>query len=297
MTTKKEKEEEINDEDVFADVGIMFEGSHATTLQHYDYKNITGGSSAGKNIHIALRVIDDEPGAVQSGHYLWPASPALSEFLVQQLQPAMEEEGVHFLPTSILELGAGQALAGLTALQLFAKQLKCLVVTDHDPGTLERARDNYETTLEEIYERAQTEEEQFSIVNDLGSIPVEFESLEWGDPQGHDKIRELIQEHGDDDDPPTFDLVLGSDLVYCADVVEPLLETASQLMSRSIGKGRFLLSQSFVYDDATEAILDQVSSNLNLQRILHVDTLLSDKENGVRIQEFRFRPSTTKEKE
>lgn len=204
----------------------------------------------------------------------WPASPALCEYMIQ-----VESK---LCPKSIVELGAGCALVSLVALQLYEEHVQQLVVTDHDPGTLERARDNHEETLEELYERAETEEEQFQVINRLGSIPVAFESLEWGRAEGAKQIKNLLVDNNLE--PPLFDLVLGSDLIYCTDVVEPLLTTASMFMNK-VGAAKFLLSQSFVYDQATEDAIDEVCADLKLERIVHEDKLT---EKGARIQEFRF---------
>jgi predicted nicotinamide N-methyase len=273
MPCKKTKEEEEEDA-VYADVGIMFEGSHASTLKHFAFDN--------NNIHIALKVVDDEPGAVQSGHYLWPAAHSLCEYLVQK-------NNVSERPTTILELGAGCALVSLVALQLYKDKLQCLVVTDHDPGTLERARDNHETTLEELYERAATEDEQLSIINELGSIPVKTESLEWGEEKDWKKLQEILKQcnHVEKEKASSscfFDLILGSDLIYCLEVVEPLLLTASKLLS---GDGTFYLSQSFVYDMATEEEMDKVCQTFGLTREILVDDLSAQQKSGVRIQRFR----------
>jgi predicted nicotinamide N-methyase len=295
--TSKTTEEDANANDIsakqeddamYADLGFMFEGSHASTLKHFDYQRTTKGPGTNNNnnnkpIRIALKVVDDEPGGVQSGHYLWPASPALCEYMIQ-----VESK---LRPKGIIELGAGCALVSLVALQLYQEYVRQLVVTDHDPGTLERARDNHEETLEELYERAETEEEQFQVINRLGSIPVAFESLEWGQAEGVKKIQKSVVDKNNLE-PPLFDLVLGSDLIYCTDVVEPLLTTASMFMNNSnnnkddgAAAAKFLLSQSFVYDQATEETIDEVCTKLKLERIVHQDKL---SEKGARIQEFRF---------
>jgi predicted nicotinamide N-methyase len=280
MPWKKTKEEEEEDA-VYADVGIMFEGSHASTLKHFAFNN-NNNNSNDANIHIALKVVDDEPGAVQSGHYLWPAAHSLCEYLVQN-------NGNERPTTTILELGAGCALVSLVALQLYKDKLQCLVVTDHDPGTLERARDNHETTLEELYERAATEDEQLSIINELGSIPVKTESLEWGDEKDWKKLQEIVKQSNHVEKKKAssscfFDLILGSDLIYCVEVVEPLLLTASKLLS---GDGTFYLSQSFVYDTATEEEMDKVCQTFGLEREILVDDLSAKERSGVRIQRFR----------
>jgi hypothetical protein len=74
-----------------------------------------------------------------------------------------------------------------------------------------------------------------------------------------------------------------SDLIYDKDVVEPLLGSVSLLMDK---RGTFLLSQSFVYDDATERDIDRLCSTLGLQRTVIQDDLSSD--GGVKLQEFHW---------
>ncbi|CAN0354302.1 unnamed protein product, partial [Hapterophycus canaliculatus] len=61
----------------------------------------------------------------QSGHYVWPAAPALAAYLVDR-KSALPRGG------KCLELGAGCGLAGLVAAQL--PSTTAVVFTDHDPG-------------------------------------------------------------------------------------------------------------------------------------------------------------------
>jgi len=277
---RKEMEEQEEEEqpasvstegdDYFADVGFMIDASLPVRLEHFHWE-----TTDSRNITVALHVADDTPGAVQSGHYLWPAATMLAEYLVKT--PISTTRTT----SSIVELGAGCALASLTALQVFASNVQCIIVTDHDPGTLVRARDNLETTLQMIVDAAVSDggdDDLNAAINELASVPVEFEPYEWGQPAT--KILKLVQEHiaaG----VSAVDLVLGTDLIYCKDVVEPLLQTSAQLISKT---GRFLLSQSFAYDKDTEGEIDRVCSELELKRTILQD---DDTDDGVRrIQEF-----------
>ena len=243
-------------DDHFAEIGFMFEGSEASTLKHYEFQhNAT-------TVKIALRVVDEDPGAVQSGHYLWPAAPALAEYLLQSsLQPA-----------AVLELGAGCALASITALQVFPT-IQYLVATDHDPGTVERAEGNHDATLEYLGDERFAER--------LLVVPVRFDSLSWGDEAGASGLLLDLQTHQPN---KKFDLVLGSDLIYDKDVVEPLFTTVSLVMEKG---GSFILSQSFVYDDATEGNIERLCSKYGLARTLIMDELSLD--GGVKLQEFHWK--------
>ena len=81
-----------------------------------------------------------------------------------------------------------------------------------------------------------------------------------------------------------FDLVLGSDLVYDKDVVTPIMDSVSALMADG---GIFLLSQSFLYDDATEMLIDQLCAQHGFERIVLKDDLTS--EGGFKLQEFHWK--------
>jgi hypothetical protein len=149
-------------------------------------------------------------------------------------------------------------------------------VTDHDPGTLNRARDNRTSTLKDLQEKRDTE-----FVENVSSIPVFFEPLSWGDKDGAERLLDLLQ--STKTASKSFDWILGSDLIYCQEVVEPLIRTASFLLEKNKAS-KFLLSQSFPYDEKTEQEIDKTCDKLGLQRIMLRDTL--DQEGGVRIQKY-----------
>lgn len=268
LTEKKEVKDDKGDEGEdlqYESLGCLLEANLPTTLKHYEWKH------GRRNIHVAVRVVDDDPGAIQSGHYLWPAAPALCKYLASNATVVSK-------PSSIIELGAGCGLVSLTALQLFHDSLQCLVTTDKDPSTLERARENYQITLQELYQREETEDEQLQSIQKLSSLPIEFELLEWG-RRGLDHWKEAIMEHKNA--PLEFTMVLGSDIIDCVEVVSPLFQTATQLMSVS---ATFFLSQSFLYDEETEIEIDNQCQKLGLERVILIDTLPT---HGVRIQLFR----------
>ncbi|CAM9239652.1 unnamed protein product, partial [Ascophyllum nodosum] len=113
-----------SDDDCFGDVGFMFDGALPKARRLFCFSDIS----------VPVRLVDANPGAVQSGHYLWPAAPALSAYLVEQRR---------FLPGgAVLELGAGCGLGGLVAAQLPGST--AVVFTDHDPGVLAMIRESIE---------------------------------------------------------------------------------------------------------------------------------------------------------
>lgn len=70
----------------------------------------------------------------QSGHYVWPAAPALSAYLADRRESLLLPHGGGGSGSGVrcLELGAGCGLAGLVAAHL--RGTSAVVFTDHDPG-------------------------------------------------------------------------------------------------------------------------------------------------------------------
>jgi len=264
----------------FTDIGFMFDNAQSTKQTHLIFTPSCPcilETNSSLSVQVELECIDDNPGAVQSGHYLWPASSSLSQYIVD-IYSTLHEVSCHFndsqiiMPArsiqSMVELGAGCGLVSIVALQVF-QEVKCSIMTDHDPGTLQRAKDNYIATRDSI-----------GIENEKGKKEPENESDEqFGDTlsfnkDGTNHNEFTITNNG-------FDLVLGSDLIYCRDVVYPLLLTASCLMGSNNSNTMFILSQSFPYDDDTEKEIDDVCAQLGLSR--NILTCKLDV-GGVRIQ-------------
>lgn len=249
-----------DEESYFDEVGYLFESNQPVRLEQFQW--------AHSSVAICLHVADEEPGNIQSGQYLWPAANLLAEYIVRNQESLAVE--------SVVELGCGCGLASLTSLQVWKETIQYLVMTDHDPNVLARARDNLETTIQRLIENADTDDELNTLINSVASIPVDFESLEWGDVETGDSIlRNGLLDHTE---RGTAHLVLGSDVVYCVQAVGPLLRSASQLMDPV--KGRFWLAQSMPYNTEIEAALNNISGVLGLKR----RTLLQDGNN--RILEF-----------
>jgi hypothetical protein len=352
-------------DDYFADVGFMFDSCHKSKLETVRFpmiaaaapadhsNNKSGSCGTPRRVQVSMHVVADEtPGALQSGHYLWPGAKLLASYLVANAgargkdtagadteagtTESTEQQRLPPPPTSIVELGSGCALASLTALQIWQESLRLVVVTDHDPGTLVRARDNLESTLQGVLDESESslsvdgiggdgdgdDVDNDAMLNDtincLASIPVLFEPLEWGSADDAERVLRLLHEHScccssSSQRVERVDLVLGSDLLYCPTVVEPLLRTASSLLlgnnsgssnnnNNSDGDttGRFVLAQSCMGGgagngdhecDAVEEEIDRVCNNLNLTRTVLYDHQ-SDGDDGSRkgrIVEFTHR--------
>lgn len=268
--TEKENGESDTD-DCLSDISIFLEGSQPGSVETFHFSSSKGA------IIVAIHRIDEEPGALQSGHYLWPAAKLLADYIVAD---TLELKNV----TSILELGAGCALASLTALQALQTSLQAVVISDHDPGTLERARDNYESTLEQIMDSMVSEEELDTAINSLASIPVEFCDYAWGEPVSG--LVRVLEEHltasVKTNTFPSFDLILASDVVYGLNTVGPLVKTIAEVLGGP-NSSRCLLSQSFKYSADLEEAMNEQCRHYGLVR----STIFEDTGGSNRIQQLQ----------
>lgn len=60
-------------------VGFMFDAALPVATVRHSFNKPDGSS-----IEVVVACVDDTPGAVQSGHYVWPAAPALAQHLVDK---------------------------------------------------------------------------------------------------------------------------------------------------------------------------------------------------------------------
>ena len=170
-------------------------------------------------------------------------------------------------------------MLSIVASQIFRDTLDVVVVTDYDPTTLERARENHASTLE--------------VLHGIGvqqTIQTEFRRLEWGSKLDWQQIAKCLgscrskELHKDKKSPSAtssqacFDLVLGSDLIDRAEVVEPLFCTVNAAIGRknnmsnhfTTTNGTFLLAQSFAFSEETETEINRVCNQFQLvRRVLH----------------------------
>lgn len=293
------QEDDVED-DIFTSAGFLFDSCQASGKETFTFSPSHSANGAIdqslSSITITLECIDDTPGALQSGHYIWPASPALAQFLVdtyrhQQHSSLVAKEDVSSIQR-IMELGAGCGLVSMCAYQLFTNST-LLVVTDHDPGTLKRAKSNFESLGKE---------------KDNRSTRVLFEELSWCDSKSYfqnffkriqEETKDCVQctscrQNDNDNDAAKFDLILGSDLIYSLDVVRPLLTTVSYLLRKSNEGSKMILSQSFNYSELTEKEIDNVCAELKMcRRVIsdlktNKDTNIEEEGAHLRVQQISF---------
>lgn len=185
---------------------------------------------------VEVRCIDDDgPGALQSGHYVWPAAPVLAGFVARQ----WGRHATLKLPPQarVLELGSGCGMVGLTVAQMDG--CARVVMTDHDPGTIK--------LIEE------------GVVRNGGRLRAECKAalLEWGDAGA----AVALAKDG-------FHLVIASDVIYSIDVVRPLMATVAAVLKgeEAATAARFLMCGSFALGDLILAETARVCKEMNLVR-------------------------------
>lgn len=155
--------------------------------------------------------------AQSTGMSIWKGSEILSGYL------ALNAEIVR--GKSILELGAGVGLAGLTAYRLGATQL---LLTDGDEKVLKNLRENVQR-------------------NKLGPPEVQCPQLIWG--KNLEGFRSRFGES---------QVLLGTDLFYMTKSLDPLFKTVRDLMTRD---GVFIAVNSCASQSPISAVLDVADKN------------------------------------
>jgi predicted nicotinamide N-methyase len=288
---------DTDDDSYYAEFGFLFESNHPVRMETYRWPVVVPGatSSTVRSVAVSVAIAADDPPnsssftsssssssprvttttTIPAGLQVWPAATVLAEYLVQHYYYSPHQQ-----VQSVVELGAGCGLVSLTALQLWQTSLQCLVVTDHDPNTLARARDNLESTMQALINEADADDDDDRlnvIINSLASIPVAFESLEWGDQAAVQGIlRNQIQEHCQFSQQAH--IILASDVLMADDdSVTLLFQTVHALMAPT---GCFLLGQSIPLSPYMEEQITNVCTDLHLsRRRLH-------ERHGCRIEEF-----------
>jgi len=261
-------DDDDDDEMDLGAIGFMFDAQHARCSKRLEFPLPPVAAAAdaatatpSTTISVTVRLIGEDPGHVQSGQYLWPAAAFTARYLIDHWWGT--DTTNTFQATAVVELGAGVGVAGLVAAQL--PGCRQVVLTDYDPGSLQLLRENIALNSGAA-DAADSGASPSSAVatGTVGVCECSVAFLEWGNLAAGNAL--LTQDLGSgssgttsDETPPSatisttnatlFPLVLGTDLLYSADIVAPLFTTAKQLMRRGTGEdgaaGRFLLVSSF----------------------------------------------------
>lgn len=165
--------------------------------------------------------LDSDETAQSTGVTLWQAAPRLANFLIKSPELVADKR--------ILELGAGLGLCGMVAHHLGANSV---VLTDADTITLERMRSNLDTNCPNHNSSKQSIGCRQLIWNNLSQM----------------------EECG------TFDTLLGADVIYTIESLDPLFDTVAYFLQQQAG-ACFVLSRFTKYGAISdETVLDAAKS-------------------------------------
>lgn len=153
----------------------------------------------------------------------------------------------------IIELGSGCGLCGIVTSQM--KGVEYALMTDYDPGALEIINSNI--TMNKSHEE----------------MKYQVELLEWGTAIPYCITKELSNVEYKCENVYSM-LILGTDLLYSVDIVEPLVQTVNKfLLLAKENKGMFILVSSFDIGENIEEQFNKciISSGLIADEIIPLD--------------------------
>lgn len=165
-----------------------------------------------ETVTIVLRGHKAENGQTlnSTGLTLWRAAPILCQFLINN-------SDLYVRNKCVLELGGGLGLCGILAGLL---RSKCVYLTDGDSESLQGMRQNVDRNR-----------------STQGPYNIKCRQLRWGI-----RLSEFIMHvSADVRFDGTFDVVMGSDIIYVESILDPLFATVDALLTKD-GSGVFILA-------------------------------------------------------
>jgi len=194
-------------------------------------KNYENNKKCKNTINVTLKGMKTENCQTISstGLTLWNASTLLCEFVCSNVGIIKQKD--------ILEVGSGLGLCGIVAYKMGARRV---IMTEGDTDVLVQMRKNVNLNIYNICQSPyQLECEEELIPSCLNILPCR--QLKWGSCEINEfrkkwccaKTKEMgtgVYTCAND----RFDVIMGSDIIYADDIIEPLFDTVTGLLSYSI---------------------------------------------------------------
>lgn len=234
-TPEEEDEEEYEENNMFESM-FSDPDPYITTLHSFDFpqqqqqqqqasqtsspKTPPPSMSSPTTIEIKLKGHKAELGQTlhSTGLTLWRAAPLLCSYLLSSPETISYIKGKF-----VLELGAGLGLIGILAACL---RPKMLVVTDGDSDTLAGMRGNVELNRGLIG--------GFGRMGEGGENNIECAQLLWG--ENMEGFRDKFFGELGEGEERGFDTILGSDIIYVEEIIQPLFKTVDFLLKKKTTK-------------------------------------------------------------
>lgn len=283
---------------LFGSIGFMFDTARQKISKDFtltidtplslleQFEESTGGvDDKTMEVTVSLYIIDDDPGHVQSGQYLWPAALSLSSHLMQNWSNIISSTpsfNMSSTPPVIVELGSGVGMCGQflgkffvdLAKRLSSFSLPTVILTDYDPGCLEMLTDNIK-------------------LNSLDSHCYSSR-VEWG--KELDSVYDLSRQTCGTSEVIRPFLVIGSDLLYCVSVVRPLFSSVRAMLLKSCdsknsgsdNSGLFILASSFDIGEDVQLEMDTCCAELGINQVEVQSLDLASDPRRYRVQYFNL---------
>mmetsp|Transcript_3988 Transcript_3988/g.8958 ORF Transcript_3988/g.8958 Transcript_3988/m.8958 type:complete len:279 (-) Transcript_3988:316-1152(-) len=188
------------------------------TFQIKYNNNSDAASNKTKTIRLSGFKLDSDEVDRSTGVTIWAAAPRLAHYLQEHAESTCEGK-------SVLELGAGLGLCGITAYYLGAN----MTMTDGDTHSLRKMRENVRHNCSSSsggdgYDNDDNETMSAS------HNTLDCRQLLWGSPH----MEKYLKVHGQSD------TILGADVIYTEASIKPLFDTVACLLKPD---GQFILSR------------------------------------------------------
>ena len=239
--------------DPFADLNPM------ETFQ-FDFATCHNNNNA---IHVTIHGYKRDADAVweSTGLTLWKAAEYLCTYMAaaQKNQELLDQK-------SVLELGAGLGLCGVTAHLLGAARV---CITDGDSAALQHLRQNVAANVTSSSSSSET------------STTVTVRQLLWGRETTHTFIQQ--QAATQNEKSSLYQVIIASDIVYAAVIVEPLWETVSMLLEKTADA---VFVMAYARRDVPVTIQDVIQAGNHAG---FDAKLMAEDPSGIWVYEFRWK--------
>lgn len=203
--------------DLFADPD-PYDTFHFT----FDAKKQASQDEGTNQINITLQGMKQENGQTihSTGLTLWRASPILCDFLSSNHERYCKNK-------MVLELGAGLGLCGILSHRLGAKRV---ILTDGDTDSLAQMRSNVDSNLGDEKSTQNSDDDDNVPILKPSTYQLPCCQLRWGKNIEKFKQKWTIFEGIK---YPGFDVILGSDIIYVEEILDPLFTTVINLLAPS----------------------------------------------------------------
>lgn len=264
-TTSEGSDEESDDEDYVID---PFKDLDPFEIFSFQFKRPNNdGTSCDKSLNINIRGYKTDADEVwqSTGLTLWRASDYLCQYQMENLQL--------FHDKRVLELGAGLGLNGILAWRGSSAGSE-VCITDGDSDALVHLRENVERNRTAI-------EASESGGGDGEAVgKVSCNQLIWGRKSSEHFLTHIAHDR-------KYDVILASDIIYAAVIVEPLWETVDMLLKRpcdGVGGGVFVMAYARrKVPVSIELVLETAVANGFAYNLVK-----EDDDEGIWVYTFRF---------